>query len=346
MVLPGYCSREDVARALDVKSPARSSRRIDRAVQSARDAVEGLLHRRFYPELATRYFNWPDRSYQTPWRLWLDQHELISVTTLVAGGITIPASDYFLEPNSGPPFTRLEIDLESNSAFSTGPTSQRDIAITGLYGYRADTEPAGALNGSLNNSQTNVGVTDSSLIGVGDLIQVESERMVVTEKSMVDTTQNTSALTASNADVAITGVTGGSIAVDEVILIDSERMLVVDVAGTTLTVKRAYDGSVLATHSGATDIFAPRTLTVERGSLGTTAAAHNTALAILRHKVPSLIRTLGTAEAINTLLQETSGYARVVGSGDNQMEATGKGLKDLRDDAFTRYGRKARSRSV
>src|SRR6266487_4176826 len=175
MVLPGYCSREDVARALDVKSPARSSRRIDRAVQSARDAVEGLLHRRFH-------------------------HELISVTTLVAGGITIPASDYFLEPNSGPPFTRLEIDLESNSAFSTGPTSQRDIAITGLYGYRADTEPAGALNGSLNNSQTNVGVTDSSLIGVGDLIQVESERMVVTEKSMVDTTQNTSALTASNAD--------------------------------------------------------------------------------------------------------------------------------------------------
>jgi len=342
-----YCTREDVKRALDAAETARNDAQVDRAIESGAQAVEGLTHRRFYPELATRYFDWPSPQRSRPWRLWLDADEVISVTTLVAGGVTIPSSDYFLEPvNSGPPFTHVEINLASGSAFQAGATHQRAIAMTGLFGHSAAEAPAGALAEALDNSETGVDVTDSSLVGVGTIIKVESERMIVVGRSMLDTTQNTSALTASSSDVAITGITAGTIKVGEIILVDAERMLVVDVAGTTLVVKRAWDGMALAAHSAGADIYAPRTLQVERGALGTTAASHADTTPVTKHLVPALVRDLNVAEAINQLQQETSGYARVIGEGENAREGTGRSLFDLRRDTVTAYGRKARVRAV
>lgn len=343
-----YTTREQVKAALDTAETARNDAQVDRAIGSGARSIEGLLHRKFYPQTATRYFPWPNHQYARPWRLWLDADEVASVATLVAGGVTIPSTDYFLEPvNTGPPYTRIEIDLDSSSAFSSAGTHQRAIAVTGVFiGCPLDEAPAGQLAEALDGSETGVDVSDSSLVGVGSIIKVESERMIVTGRSMLDTGQNTSALTASSADVAITGITAGTIHVGETILVDSERMLVVDVAGTTVTVKRAFDGSALATHSGGVDIFAPRTLTVERAALGTSAAGHADLTAITRHVVPDLVRDLNVAEAINQLQQETSGYARVIGEGENAREGTGRSLFDLRKDAIATYGRQARSRAV
>jgi hypothetical protein len=342
-----YATREQVKAALDTAETARNDDQVDRAIESGARSIEGLLHRKFYPWTGTRYFPWPHPRSRSAFRLWLDADELVSVTTLVAGGITIPASDYFLEPvNTGPPFTSIEIDLASSATFASGPTWQRAIAATGVFGHSAVEAPAGALAEALDAVETGVDVTDSSMVGVGTIIRVDSERMVVTGRSMLDTTQNTSVLTASSSDVAITGITAGTIAVGEVILVDSERMLVVDVAGTTLTVKRAWDGSTLAAHNAGVDIFAPRTLIVERGALGTTAATHNTASAVVKHVVPAMVRDLNVAEAINQLQQETSGYARVIGEGEDAREGTGRSLFDLRRDTVTALGRKARFRSV
>ncbi|MCI0687228.1 MAG: hypothetical protein L0Y54_08335 [Sporichthyaceae bacterium] len=351
---PVYCLREEVKAALDTAETARNNTQVDRAIESASRAIDGgrqiggLLRRRFYPELATRYFDWPNHSYARPWRLWLGPDELISADLVVAGGVTIAGSDYFLEPaNSGPPFTRIEIDLSSASAFApaTG-THQRAIAITGLYGFNADEAPAGALAEALDSTETDVDVTDSSPLGAGSIIKVDSERLLVTGRSMLDTGQSSSALTASSADVAITGISAGTIKVGEVLLVDSERMLAVDAAGTTITVKRAWDGTALAAHSGGADIYAPRTLTVTRGALGTTAASHNTATAVTRHLVPPLVRDLCIAEAINQLQLETAGYARVIGEGDNAREGTGRSLFDLRKAAAAAYGRQARLAAV
>lgn len=342
-----YCSREDVKSALDLKETARNNAQVDRVIEAASRSIEKLTHRKFYPQLAARYFDWPNGSYSRSWRLWLDADELISVTTLTSGGEAISASDYFLEPaNSGPPYTHVEIDLDSSAAFGGGNTHQRDIAITGLFGYSADTTAAGILAEALDSSETGVDVTNSQAIGVGDIIKVDSERMIVTEKSMLDTGQNCSTLTSSAASVSITGVTAGTINTGETILVDSERMLVVDVSGTTLTVKRAWDGSVLASHTNGADIYASRTLTVERAALGTTAASHDTATAITRHVVPLLIRTLCVAEAIVMLGNETAGYARTVGAGENAREAAGRALRTLREEVYSSYGRKARIRAV
>jgi len=343
-----YATREDVKRALDSAETARNNAQVDRAIESGSRAVEGLLKRKFYPQVATRYFDWPNHQYARSWRLWLDADELISATTVTAGGVVISSTDYFLEPvNSGPPYTHIEIDLDSTASFQASGTHQRAISILGLYGHSADEEPAGTLvSGSITASQTTADISDSSLVGVGSIIKVDSERMVVTGKAMFDTGQNIGAnLTAAASDVTVAVTTGSELHVDETILINSERMLIVDIAGNNLTVKRAWDGSVLAAHSTGADIYAPRTLTITRGALGTTAATHVSG-PITRHVVPGLAHELCVAESLNTIQQETSGYARTAGSGENERLVGGRGLADIRAEAYARYGRKARKRAV
>jgi hypothetical protein len=348
MTGPWYTTRERVKRALDSHETARNDAQVDAAIAAAKDSIDGLTHRSFHPVTATRYFDWPPRQSSDSWRLWLDADQLASVSAMTAGGTTIPATDYLLEPvNSGPPYSRVEIDLASSSAWASGDTHQRAVVITGDWHYPEDPAPAGALAAAVvDTTTTTISVTDSGALGVGDLLIVDSERMVVTGKAMVDTGVDGDAMTASMADVAITasGLAGIPL-VGETILVDSERMYVVDAAGTALTVKRAWDGSVLAIH-GAVSLYAPRTVTVTRGALGSTAATHALAAAVYRHQVPALISTLATAEALNTLLQESSGYARVAGSGDAAREYVGRSLVALRDQVWTRYGRKARKRAI
>jgi hypothetical protein len=346
---PRYSTREAVKTALDFMETARANSAIDGAIVSATESVESQLHRKFYPWSGTRYFDWPiGRPVSVPWRLWLYQHEAISLSLLVAGGITIPASNYLLEPvNDGPPYDRIEINLSTSSAFSAGPTYQRAIAGTGVFGYTASTEPAGALAEALDLTETGVDVTDSGIVGVGDSLLIDAERMLVTGKAMLDTGQTiTSDLAASAAAVTVGIQAGTAVAVGETILVDSERMLVVDQAGNNLTCKRAFDGSVLATHSTGAHVYAPRTLTVVRATQGTAAATHNNATAITKGVIPGPAQELATAEALNALLQKQSGYARTVGTGDNIREFFGRGLTDIRAQAYASHGRKARGRAV
>lgn len=343
---PCLCTREDVARAVDIKMTARAHDAIDRAIEAATGVVTGHLHRSFFPTTATRYFDWPARS--RPWILRLDQHELVSVSSLVAGDVTIPETDYFLEPNgSGPPYTWIEIDISTTSAFASGDTTQRAIAVTGVFGYGADTAPAGALDGDITDTATGVTVTDGSLLGVGDVLLIDTERVLVTQKSMTGTGVTATALAASTSDVEITvSSSSGAPAAGEVILIGAERMLVVDAAGTALAVKRAWDGSVLAAHDAGSAVFAERRLTVSRGQLGTTAAAHTDGATVARHVVPGLVRQLAVAEAISQGLQEGAGWARQAGSGDNEREVLQRGLGVLRDQAYAAYGRKGRTKAI
>ena len=343
---PCYCTREQVSRSLDIKETARAHAQIDRLMQSAAESIEGMLHRRLYPWQGTRTKDWPDSQSPTPWRLWLDDKELISVSSLMSGGTSISASGYLLRPDTGPPYNRIEINLGTSAAFSSSSTHQRAVSITGLWGHTNETESAGVLAEALDDSETAVNVSDGSVVGVGDLIAVNSERMLVTGRSWLDSVQDLQApLTASAANTTVAVSTGSVFAPDEMILLDSERMLVVDVAGNNLTVKRAWDGSALAAHT-APDVYVSRTLTVQRGRLGTTATTHSDATAISRWIPPHLINQLAIAETLNALQQEGSAYARVVGTGETAIEARGVGLADIRDKACTAYGRKARTRVV
>jgi hypothetical protein len=276
---------------------------------------------------------------------------VISVSALVAGGVTIPGADYFLEPaNEGPPYNRVEVDLDSSSVFSSAGTHQRQIAVTGTFGYRDTSTVTGALAEALDSSETGVDVTDSSVIGVGSLIKVDSERMTVTGRTMADTAvdiHSSDSLTAGAADTSILCSTATAIPQPgETILIDSERMLVVDLASTTITVRRAHDGTVLATHAANAGIFAPRTLTVVRASAGTTAAAHDTAAVVTTTTYPGPIVQLTKAYALDQLQQEGSAYARTVGSGENERQASGRAIKELEKRVTDLYARRMRTAAV
>jgi hypothetical protein len=351
MTTPWYASREEIKAELDVKETARSNARIDRALADATEALHGLCHRVFYPELDTRYFDWPGGQYARPWRLWLDASELISVTTLTSGGTTIASSDYFLEPNQyGPPYSRIEIDLDSSAAFSSGDTHQRAIAVTGLFGYRNDETQVGSTAEALDASETGIDVdaATSAAVGVGSLLRIDDERLIVRDRAQLDTGQTVggSGLTNVNNSVTLTVQSGAAFAAGETILIDGERMRVDDIAGTTLVVTRAWDGSTIAAHNVGATIYAPRTLTVARGALGTTAATHNTSATVYRWDPPGPVRQLCIAEALTDLLQGRSGYARTAGAGESEREVAGRGINDLRTRVYASHGRKARTRAV
>ncbi|MCT2591146.1 hypothetical protein LHJ74_14725 [Streptomyces sp. N2-109] len=345
-----YCTREHVKTALDYKETSRSDWQIDRAIEAVSRDVESLCHRTFAPVQATRYFDWPNAQRARSWRLWLNQHDVISLDSLTSGGVTIPAADYFLEPvNDGPPYNRIEVDLASAAAWSGGDTHQQSIVATGLWGYSNDETAVGALGEALDASETAVDVdaATSAAVGVGSVLRVGEERMTVVGRAQLDTGQTLAvdlAVQMSAATVAVQD--GAQFAVGEVLLIDGERMLIVDIAGNNLVVKRGWDGSVLAAHTAGAAVYTPRTLTVQRAALGTTATAHLTATALHRWDPPGPVRDLTEALAMNSVLQKSSGYARTTGSGEGERESSGRGIRDLRTQVYNSHGRKARTRAV
>ena len=351
--IPCLCTREDVKRATDIKETARNNWQIDRAIQSATRNIETHLHVKFYPVDTTNYFDWPNFDYAYPWRLWLNQYRLAAIPTAVTtGGTSIPLSACNFEPvNSGPPYSYLELRRDQPYAFGVGPTPQRDVAITGTFGYWMQTDPGGQLAAAVNSTTaTAVTVTDSSLMGVGQLLIAGTERMLITNRSMADTGQTnlSGATTNSKSDVAI-GVTDATqLHIDEIVQIDSERMLIVDVntGANTVTVQRAWDGTALATHSTGTHIYALRNLSVLRGQLGTTAATYTSGTAVSVWQIPQLARDLAVAEASNRVIEEVGGYSDPQGEGAAAMAHLGSALADLWDEAETAYGRKARIRVI
>ncbi len=314
---PAYATVETVARAADVQFTAYQKQTLTRIIEAASRGIERRMHRRFYPKTETRTFKNPRVS--NPLRtatsgFWLNADlQTISAATqegtaLTVGGLELYPVEY------GPPYSWLG-------------TTGVDITVTGTWTYSADTTPAGALNGALSDTTgTAPVVTNSAAVGIGDLILIGTEQMVVTDKLMVDTTvDTTTTLTADMSDVTVAVADGTLFFVGETLLLESERMLIVDIATNNLIVKRAFDGTVLAAHT-TPSIFAPRTLTVERGAVGSTAATHLDAATISRNVPPGPIINLCIAEALNTLEQESSAYARTVGSGDNQRESRGRSL--------------------
>lgn len=327
--------------ALDISPSARNNARLAQNINAASRAVEGITHRVFYPEIATRKFRAPVIS-----KLWLNQHELITSLDLISGDVTlVENTDFFLEPQaSGPPYNAVDLNTGADGAWNWDSTPQQSISIRGLWGYNLETAPVGDLVSSINDSVTTLDVTRSP--GVGSLLTIGTERLIVTDCTWLSSGQALQASLAAQANVVSVSVTDGTAFVaNEVILIDSERMLVTDVAGNALTVKRAVEGSVLAAHTTGT-IYVPRRLSVSRGVLGTTAASHTAGDDITRHVYPGLIVELTIAIALTYFEQGKSGYAREVGAGDNRREASGRGVRDITAEAIRTYGRQGRMRSV
>lgn len=336
---PVYCTREDVKSAMDSRETARNNDAMDDAIVSATASVESLLHRRFYPESGTWYFDYPRPRISRSGHVWLDMDELISVTSVTSGGVVIPPADYFLEPvNEGPPYTRIRVDQDSSASLSAGRNYQRSLVIAGVRGACADTAPAGTLAEALDASETGVNVASAAGIGVGSILLVDSEYMIVGARATLTSGQTLGGNLAALASADAASVTDGSLfSIGEVITIGSERMLIVDVTGNVLTVKRAWDGTVLAAHTSGATVYASRTLTVTRGALGTVAATHSDGAAVRVHQVPGLVRSLTKAEARGIITDEQMG---------GQTKAQVAQLDALRARVRSAHGRMMRMRSV
>ena len=353
-----YCSRESVKSALDEQETARSNAQIDDAILSGARDVEGLCNRpedAFAPTTATRYFDFPSQNSRPPsWRLRFGWHALNSATAVTTdnGATTLTAGQYFLEPVNDPPHTSIEINLGGGGSFSSSTTHQRAVAVTGLWTACRTVEQTSigsltAILGATAGATATLAWT-TARFGTGDVLLIDSERMVIRDRTFVDSTQNLqTSLTASDSNVTVAVTDGTAFAVEEIILIDSERMRIVDIVGNNLTVKRAWDGSVLAAHTAPTaDVYALTGVQLDRAQLGTTIAAHASDAVVYRWVPPPTVASLNRAYALNTLLQERSGYARVAGTGDQAREFTGRGIAALEKDVVRLYGRKARTRAI
>lgn len=348
MLAPWYATREACKAALEVAETARSDAAVDRALESASRAVEGELRRRFYPLRATRTFDWPQR-YTRPWTLEFGQHELSELTVVVAGGVTLDTDDVLARPDHGPPFDRIEVDLSSSAMFAAADTNQRAVAVTGVWNYPSDTVPAGQLADAVNDTATTVVVDGpaAAAVGVGSLLLAGTERLIVADRRMVDTGVTLDDdLPATHDTTAVTVTDGSGFAAGELVLVDAERMRVVDVAGDVLVVERAYDGSVLASHTAGAAVYASRQLTVHRGVLGTAAASHSQGAALTLHTYPGPVVSYTLALAIDQLLQERAGYGRTAGGGDSRRDLGGGGLPEARARARKAYGRHMRLAAV
>ena len=348
--LPAYCSREDVKSASDILQTADYNAHIDSAIQSATDDVNRLCNRRFWNEDTTAYWDWPSYQYAYPWRIWFDAAELADVTVNVpvvtTGGQVIPAGQILWGPwNYAPPFTYLELDRSTSAAFGVGDTPQRDVAIAGTFGYWINSRPAGALAALADAGDVTITVTDSSVTGVGDTLTIGSERLLVSDKAYADTglAQTGSGCTTDSAADNLLAVTGAGISAGELLQLDAEVMLAVSVTGTNVTVIRSYDGSVLATHSGA-EVYAGRLLTVLRGQFGTAAASHADSAPATALLIPPAVHELAIAYSQVYVAQKSSAYARFLA--ENTSAIPGQGLPALEDRVNARYGRKARTRVI
>lgn len=347
---PWYSNRSAVKAALDYAETARNNAAVDRALAAASRQVDRLCNRRgFWPLLTTRRLDWPAPQSPTPGRLWLGSDRLITLTGITSGGTAIPTASVMLYPDEGPPYSRVELDRSTTAEFGLGQTSQKDIAITGVWGETLDTDPAGLLAAAVSStSATAVTLSDGSTVDVGDLIAVDTERMLVTGKTMTAAaglTVGGAGLAASATSTALT-VTGGTVAAGEVLLVDSERLLVVDFAGGVAIVKRAWDGTALAVHAASASILTARALTVVRGYGGTTPATHALNAAVARQAYPDLVVQLTVAEAVAALQAEGTGWARTAGAGERSQNVVAGGLEGLRQDVVEAHGRRIRHGAV
>lgn len=339
---PVYCTREDLMMALDVKPSAYMRREVDRACEAGSRAAEGYCHRIFYPEVLTRTFDFPRTGYgYGVSRLYFDEQALVSLTSLSSGGTAINPAYVFRYPDGATPSEWIELDRDSIATFSGGP--QRAISITGVWGYQNAEISSGTISANANSSSVTLSVSVPQ--EVGSLLRIGQERVLVTETGWVSSGQITSATAEKNA-TSLAVSNGSLFLAGETVLLDGERMRVVDIAGNTLIVQRATGGTVLAAHTSAT-VYRQLSLTVQRGMLGTAAAAIGVGDAVFLWQPPSLVRELALAYASDIFLQRNSGYARTAGTGESErMVGRNAGVGALEKRAGRDLRRKVRTRAI
>lgn len=135
-IVQGYCTLDQLKERLTISlGDDADDATLEQNIEAASRAVDGLCGRFFYSATAqTKYYatDFPDM---------VEVDDLVSVTTLKTDEdgdrvyeTTWSATDFELEPSSGPPFTRIYITPTSSYAF---PWGRRSIQVVGTFGWAA-----------------------------------------------------------------------------------------------------------------------------------------------------------------------------------------------------------------
>jgi hypothetical protein len=346
-----YTTRRRFMRAADIKGVAYAADEADAIIEASSRDVDRLIRRGdatrpgLAPWYGTRLFDWPAPNNDGNFRFWLGQHKLISKTAVTSGGVTITNDVLLWPPQSGPPYHAIDIDRSTDSVLTIGDgVGQQSLSVTGLWGHTdiEKTLSTWTLGGDINASVTSA--TLNAPVDVGSIVRIGTERLIVTEQAWASSGQ-TGTLTSSVSAQSLAVSNGAAFFPGETLLIESERVIVQDIAGNTLTVKRAVDGTTLAAHAGAT-VYYLRTCTVERGALGSTAAAHSSGAQLYVWQPPALAEQLTTAYGLDTREQVRSAYARTIGTDENQRNAGRGGVKSLEARVEEAFGRPVRMAAV
>lgn len=341
-----YTTVERVMRASDIKASAFAQNEIYDAILSASESVDRLVNLgddtrpAFMPWTGSITFDWPTANNGSAYRFDLNQFRLSAAPTSVISGGDALTSIALPWPSYGPPYSSVEIDHSGGDSFEfVSGIGQRSLTIAGEWGIpgRSLTRSTWTLGASANASTDTLALY--APIGIGSVVEIGSERALVTGRSWADSGQTASALTSSVSAQSVTVSDGSAFLAGEEILVDSERMLIRDVAGDTLTVQRSSSGSTLATHELGATIYWARSCTVERGVLGTSADSHTSGAALTLLLAAPLVEQLTLAYAIDRRAQESAGYARTVGQGESERNASGRGIAELERRILAAYGR-------
>jgi hypothetical protein len=346
---PMYCTLEQVKAAVNVTAPAFVDSQIVREISAASSIIDADMKRPqacFWPVIDTRYFDWLDHQYSLTWRLWLNGNDLAAAPTQVlSGGVDITSG--ILARNgtddSVPPFHYLEVNLGSDATFMATDTYQRAISVTGLYLACPPAETSGGTLAPVGTTDTTAVCSNGTAVGVGSVVRVDAERMLVTGKAPASSGQTLQVDMGATSNANTVAVSNGALFfAGETLTIDGEQMLIMAVAGNNLLVKRQMFGTPLAQHLTGATVYVSRLLTLTRAALGTTAASHAANAPVFVHVVPAAVQTLALAETLRLLGIERAGYTMVIERGSLTKIST---ADTLWAQVRTPYQRKMRVRA-
>lgn len=136
MIVNGYATLDQLKAQLDIQTgDTGDDDLLERAIEAASRTIDDLCCRRFYAATATRYYA------AESWDV-IEVDDLVSVATLktdedqdrvyeTAWGPT----DFELDPDDGPPYTRIYATPTGSYAFPTW--QRRAVEVTGSFGYAA-----------------------------------------------------------------------------------------------------------------------------------------------------------------------------------------------------------------
>lgn len=165
---------------------------IEDIIERSSREFDGLMGRKFYPYIETRYYDLPRGR-----ELWFGD-DLLAVITFTNGDATaIASTEYNLLPRNAYPKYALKLTDVTSTIWtsSSAGSSEYVITLVGMWGYRENYSSAAWVSGStlnevggLNASDTTFTVTSGTLFKAGQIIKIENELMVIDSVATNDIT--------------------------------------------------------------------------------------------------------------------------------------------------------------